>query len=190
MAAFYDTGTIEHFIKLSNGTISYLGSASLAPEIETRPAFIDIKNDLAGRLLPIDKLYDGEQHIINTTLNRFDWATYKSLSPSVVVPGGAGPGVLVDGKLNRGTLTFNSTSFQLILVYTFGGTVVAPATLPVGRVYNCCTLVGAKESTVGTRIMEVSLAIEANGLFNATTRAFSLYSELSADVLNGLPTPN
>lgn len=183
-ANFRPTGAIEHYVKFRHGTTRYLGTATLAPEIEVRPAWIDIKNDLGGRTVPMDKVRDREQHVISTTLNRFDWDTYKALQGLGV---GSSPAAVGETDLTHGTLTFGSSDFELALVYRLFGTSGTPADTPQGRRYYSCVLLGARESTVGTRIMEVALVVEANQLFIPATRLFSFYSEVAADVTAGLP---
>ena len=185
-------GPIDLFAKMrTTGLTWYIGTCREAPEVEVRPAFIDIKNDIGGRSVPVQKLYDGEQHLIYlTATNRLDWAGYKAMSRAIV---GGGGGLLgADGPLDRGSLVMGSTDFEFVLKYNFGTTVVAPE-MPVGRRYWSCVLLGARESTAGTRLMEVSMILEANAVYTSTgqspnaNRSFSLYSEQAADVLNGLP---
>ena len=181
MPAFqFCPGPIEHYVKFRSGGTFYLGTATIAPEIERKPAFTDVKNDLGGRVLPFQKSYEGSQHVISTTLNRFDWDTYALLSENDVGGG-------VDEQTDRGTLVLGSQDFELILVNSYAGTGVIPNTYPVGRRYFSCILLGSRESTVGTRVAEVSLVIEANSLFEAATRKFYLFSDDAASVKNGLP---
>lgn len=189
-ALFHTPGPIELFVKFRDGRTLYLGTCAQSPEVEVRPAYIDIKNDLGGRSVPITKIYDGEQHLIYlTATNRFDWRAYKLMKRDAV-SGDVGPGVSLDGALNRGSIAIGTYDFELVLRYAFGGTAVASTEMPYGRRYYSCVLVAAKESTVGTRLMEVSMAIEANGLFRPDSRSFLLYSELADDVTNSLPAVN
>lgn len=190
-AVMHTPGAIDHYVKASfNGveTIAYLGTATTAPEIEVRPAYLNVINDLGGRTVPFQKVPDRQQHVITTTLNRFDWLTYKTISRDVTL-GGVAQGI--DGLYSHGILGLGTAGvdFELILVYTLAGSIFATQ-FPRGRRYWSCLVLGAKESTVGTRVEEVSLVIEANELFDPLTRAFELYSENPTDVLAGLPTPD
>lgn len=182
MAAFQFTpGPIEHFVKFRGGTTAYLGTAVLAPEIERRPAYINVQNDLGGRSVPFQKVYDGAQHIITTTLNRFDWDVYALLSEDDVDIG-------FDSGTQRGSLVLGDQDFELVLVNSFSGSASLSSAYPPGRRYWSCILLGARESTVGTRVTEVSLVFEANALFDASTRIFELFSDAPNDVSSGLPS--
>lgn len=183
-AALYTPGPIEHYVKFRTGVTRYLGTAVTAPEIEVRPAYINVQNDLGGRSVPFQKVADRKQHVISTTLNRFDWATYKAMLPDGVTSAGA---FGADDNTTHGVLSLGYTDFELILRYAYGGTSVIPSDFPVGRRYWSAVVLGSRESTVGTRVEEVALVIECNELFNPTLRTFRLYSEISADVLPGLP---
>lgn len=185
MAKFYTPGAIEHFVRFRNGSVSYLGTAMVAPEVEARPAFLNVMNDLGGRSVPVDLVADRTQHLITTTLNRFDWATYKAMELSTL---GAAGATKDENIFTHGTLTIGAADFELIWVYTLAGTGVIPVDFPRGRRYYSCVIKGARESTVGTRVMELSLVIEANEVFNPTNRTFRLFSENSVDVLTGLPS--
>jgi len=203
-ALFTPAGPIDLFVKLRDNSTAYLGTCKEAPEVEVRPAFIDIKSDISGRTVPINKCFDGEQHLIYlTAVNHIDWLAYKFISRATTgglglvgqAIGGTGDTSRVDGPLDRGSLVIGSTDFELVLRYTFGGTVVAPE-LPVGRRYWSCVLVGARESTVGSRLMEVSMVLEANSIYSSTGsssnggRTFKLYTEKPDEVLSGLPVVN
>jgi hypothetical protein len=155
--------------------------------VEVRPAWIDIKNDITGRSVPAGKIPDGEQHLLYlTATNRFDWAGYKFMARATV-PGDIGSGVLIDNVISQNTIATGSDDFEFVLRYSLGGLPTSPAQMPVGRRYYSCVLVGARESTVGSKIMSVSMVLEANPLPNFATRTFRLYSELASDVLTGLP---
>ena len=184
MAKFYTPGAIEHFVRFRDGSVSYLGTAVLAPEIEVRPAFLNVVNDLGGRTLPMDKVGDRTQHVVTTTLNRFDYETYKYIENSTVGPNGARK---IDDAFTHGTLTFQQADVELILVNALAGTGATPSDYPRGRRYYSATLVGGRESTVGTRVTELTLLFECNEIFNAPTRTFTLFTEVAAEVLNGLP---
>jgi hypothetical protein len=190
-ANLYTTGAIEHFVTVA-GTTYYLGTATTAPEIENRPAFLNVINDLGGRTVPFQKVPDRSQHIITTTLNRFDWAVYKRICMDQINAAGIvrDESITTHGILALGsatTLSNGLADFELTLVYTLAGTPVAPVDLPPGRRYWSCVVLGSKESTVGTRVEEVSLVLEANQLFDPVTRSFVLYSEVPGEVLTGLP---
>lgn len=187
MAAFYTPGPKDHYIRFRDGSVSYLGTATTAPEVESRPAFLNVINDVGGRTVPTQKVRDRIQDVVSTTLNRFDWATYKSISGAQE---NGGPGVLIDNNLTHGTLVLGSSDFELIIVNSLALTAgTVPADFPVGRRYFSAVLLGARESSVGSRVEEVSLVFECNELFVPETRVWRFYSELATDVTGGLPAP-
>jgi hypothetical protein len=174
-------GPIEHFVVFPGQSIAtYLGSAVLAPEQEAEDFKIPVLNDLGGRSVPFQLVQDGEQWMVMTTLNRFDLAVCRAIR---ALPGGGAP-LGSETGIARGTLVIGLSDFQLILVNSYAGTPSAgvnAAALNAGRGFYSSTLLKYKESTVGTRVLEVSLAIQCNNVFNPATRGFSLYTE------SGLP---
>lgn len=178
---FYAPGAVEHFV-VYGGVGYYLGTATTAPEVEGRPYYLNVINDLGGRSAPMQKVGDRQQHIVTTTLNRFDWAVYKAIvfASSSGQLGG-------DSNFTQGVLTLNNLDFELALVFQQAVAGNTPTGFPVGRRYFSAQVIGYRESTVGTRVEEVTLVMECNELFDATTRQFALYSENSATVLQGLP---
>lgn len=191
MAAFFTTpGPIFIYVNwvYQGGTPTFLGTAVTAPEVEGRPAYINVLNDLSGRSVPGQKVYDGEQDIVTVTLNRFDFGVYTQLKSQSKVAAAAG----FNTPLNRGSLAFTQTDFQLILVNSFFGTAQASPVLTSGRLYYSALLTGWRESTVGTRVEEVALVFECNAPINPTSStpgafgSFNLYTE----TLPGLPVPS
>lgn len=181
-AFFYAPGAIEHYVTLRNGTTYYLGTAVTAPEIEGRPFYLNVINDIGGRTAPMQKVGDRQQDVVTTTLNRFDYAVYKTIL-------GETNEVLLHDNSTQGTLVIGALDFQLTLVYTAALAGNVPNNFPVGRRYFSAVVIGVRESTVGTRVEEVTLVIECNETFNPTTRVFTLYSENSTVVTTGLPNP-
>jgi hypothetical protein len=162
---FRVTGPIDVYVRFNanqGGLTQYLGTATTAPEVEGRPSFLSVINDKSSRTVPMQKVYDGEQDVVTMTLNRFDYVVYQSLRNNSTR---AASTVGTDGPLARGNLMINNNDFNLILVYTFFGTVNATVDLPPGRFYNSALLTGYRESTVGTRVEEVALVFECNGVF-------------------------
>lgn len=183
-ALFRPVGAVEHFVRFRDGTTRYLGTATVAPEVEVRPGFLPVMNDLGGRTFPVCRVRDREQHLVSTTLNRFDWDTYKAcqgLAP------GSSPATLVDTVLTHGVIAEGVSDFELILVYSLAGTAASPADTPAGRRYSSAVLLGSRESSVGSRVMEVACVFECNEAFVPASRAFSLYTEVAALVTAGLP---
>lgn len=184
---FYAPGAVEHYVRIrGSSSAEYLGTAVTAPEVETRPAYLNVINDIGGRTLPMQKVGDREQHVITTTLNRFDYDVYNRLK----ITGNGSGGLGFHDNTTQGVLTLNYLDFELILV--FAAVLANPAAFPaypVGRRYWSGQIVGSKESTVGTRVQEIALVIECNELFNPANRVFDLYTEITSSVTSGLPSP-
>lgn len=181
---FYAPGAIEHYVTLRNGTSYYLGTAVTAPEVEGRPFYLNVINDIGGRSAPMDKVGDRAQHLVTTTLNRFDETVLQ-----IITGLNTSTGLAAHTTLNQGTLTFGYLDFQLVLVYAASVAGLTPSIFPVGRRYYQSQVVGLRESTVGTRVQEVTLAIECNEIFVPATRVFNFYTENSSLVTTGLPDP-
>ncbi len=177
----YCNGPIDHYVQFrGESTAVYLGTAVIAPEQEAEDFKIPVLNDLGGRSVPFQLVQDGEQWLCMTTLNRFDMAVLNRLR---ALPG-AGPGqVPVIGQESgraRGTLVIGINDFQLVLVNTYGNTPSAGVNagqLNTYRGFASATILKYKESTAGTRVLEASLAIQCNNVFDPASRGFLLYGQ-------------
>lgn len=183
-AAIHCPGPILLYVRFRNGTTSFLGTAVEAPEVEQQIFHIPVMNDLGGRNVPFQRVYDGEKHVITLTANRVDYTVYAAIRDLSKTPAGVG----VDGPYDRGTLEVGYTDFELILIYTYGQSTVpgAQPDFPAGRRYYSAVLAGAKESTAGTRVLDIAMAFETTPVYDATTRTLSLYTETN---FGALPTP-
>lgn len=154
---------------------SYLGTAVTAPEIDLNFATINVMNDLGGRSVPFQKVFDGEQHVLSAVLNRVDMTVLKQIRDLTHNVSNLG----YEGQIERGTLMIGNNDFELQFNNVFYGQSAAPAQsdTPAGRRYASAILLAAKESTVGTRVQEIALQFECNAVFNPTARAFDLFTE-------------
>lgn len=197
------SGPIHLFCRFRGGTTGlYMGTAVASPEPEHEKHRIPIMNDIGGRSVPFQVVKDGEDAIVMATLNRFNYLLLQSIRAldSGSAPGG-NAGNLLAGKelpLARGTLVLGYTDFELVLVNEYAGTASAGTVQdePLARVYFSADLVKYKESRVGTRVLEVALAIRCNNLcfvrsgaigrvgaaIAGTAPQFTLYSDNPADV--------
>ncbi len=184
---FFAPGAIEHYIKPRNASsFAYLGTAVTAPEIEIRPAYLNVINDIGGRTLPMQKVGDREQHVVTTTLNRFDIAVYQAIT---CLGGGSGPAIGGNDNTNQGTLVIDNLDFEFIFIYAaVAANRGAFSGYPLGRRYYSSLVIGARESTVGTRVEEITLVIECNEVFTPATRVFDLYSESDTELT--VPSPS
>lgn len=174
-------GPIDHYVQFRGASQAvYLGTAVIAPEQEAEDFKIPVLNDLGGRSVPFQLIQDGEQWLVMTTLNRFDLSVCRAMR--ALISGGPDQPKTLGSETGRarGTLVIGSSDFQLILVNTYAGTPSAGANagdLNAARGFYSSTILKYKESTAGTRVLEVSMAIQCNNVFNPATRGFSLYTE-------------
>lgn len=184
----FTPGPIDHYVQLpGQSTPLYLGTAVLAPDQEAEDFKIPVLNDLGGRSVPFQLVQDGEQWIVATTLNRFDMTVLNAIR--ALPGGGPGEGRVLGSETGRarGTLVIGASDFQLILVNSYAGTPSAGATaadLPRARGFYSATILKYGESTKGTRVLEASLIIQCNNVFNPNTRGFALYQQ------GNIPVPN
>lgn len=159
----------------------YLGTCVTAPEPEGEKFKIPVMNDLGGRSVPFQLVKDGETWLIPLTMNRFDYTLCQQIR---ALDGGGAP-VGSETGLARGTLVIGISDFVLCLVNQYAGTPSAGtfvgglgnSDLIVSRTFATCNLRKYKESTVGTRVLEVAMMIEAQNVFDQTTRGFTLLTE-------------
>ncbi len=178
----FSPGPIHHFVIFRNqSTPFYLGTAVLAPEPENEKFKIPIMNDLGGRSVPFQLIQDGETWYVVSTMNRFNLPLARDIR--ALESGGAGLGQ--ESGFARGTFSIGISDFMLILLNGYATTPAAgtvPDRLNVGRQWFSCNLRKYKESTVGTRALEVAMIIECQNVFIPSTRGFKNYTESAADI--------
>lgn len=191
-AGQFTPGPIDHYVLFRGAQVAeYLGTAVMAPEQEAEDFKIPILNDLGGRSVPFQLVQDGEQWMIQTTLNRFDFGVYRSIRDRISAGPGQPTALGSETGRARGTLVIGSSDFSLILVNTYAGT--PSSGLPIGvlpplnalRGFYSSTLLKYKESTVGTRVLELALLFQCNNVFDPISRGFGLYSEAAGSFTLG-----
>ncbi len=192
-ASFYTLGPADIFVDFrvsdnAGNVVSaecvYFGTSITSTEVQSKTYKLDVFNDLSGRQVPILRIDDGVEHDILLSLNRFDMDVWRRIQA-----GGSGPqNAGVEGRFTRGRIHTGVTDVGLRWLYSFPANGIAvPADSPIGRRYYSCTLRGGKESRVGSRVEELTLAFTATPLFNPNDRSFTLFSEISTFVTAGLP---
>jgi hypothetical protein len=202
----FTPGPITLFVRFrTNSTIRYLGTCVSAPEPEGEQFKIPVMNDLGGRSVPFQLIQDGEMWQVSVTMNRFDLPlcrAIRSLSSGVV------PTVPVDlntfgsetGRA-RGTLVLGVSDMQLFMVNTYAGTPQAGTFSPGGsaqadlntmRAFASVNLRKYKESTAGTRVLEVAMALDCQNIWlpdasGDFARGFTIFSEATT---SGIPPVN
>jgi hypothetical protein len=164
-----------------NSAVYYLGTCVAAPEPEHEKSRVPIMNDIAGRNEPFQIVKDGENATIMATMNRFDWLllqTIRGLDSTNTPPATPLSGNTFAGWENsqtRGTLVIGITDFQLLIWNEYATVAGASGTVndqtPV-RMYSSVELVKYKESTVGTRVLEVACAFRAVSVYSSANMGF------------------
>ena len=187
-AGQFTPGPVLHYVVIPQypTTAYFLGTHVTAPKARAEMYEIPVYNDLGGRSARFQSISDGEEWKIQTTLNRFDLNLIRTLRylKSGVVFGGIVPNPLAFPLTGlpvplgtqsggaRGTMVMGVQDFQLILVNSYAGTLAAglPTTAAVdlnsARGYASCSITAYEEDTETTRVLEISIMIEARGLFN------------------------
>lgn len=176
-------GPIHLFCRFRGTTTGlYMGTAVQAPEPEHEKKRIPVFNDIGGRSVPFQIVQDGEDAIVMATLNRFNYLLLQSLRAldSGTPPGGLAGNALAGSEIARarGTFKIGYSDWELILINEYAGTPSAGTNgaatdLPAGRIYFSADLQKYKESTVGTRVLEVGLAIKCENIARPGTGALS-----------------
>lgn len=183
-ALIHCTGAIHHFVafRSSPNLYRYLGTAEVAPEVEADPSYLNIMNDLRGRSKPAIKVFDGETHAVYSTLNRFDYSTWKACKDAFKHTNNLAT-MGREGRLENGNVVAGIGDFELVLAYDYAGTAAQSPDLPNGRRYFSVTVGNYKESTAGTRVMNIGVRFDCDAVFNfAAGRTWDLYTENLANL--------
>lgn len=196
--AFKVSGPIHHFVQpytqygsTAAGLLYYLGTAEIRPQVRIQSFKLDAKNDLAGRLLPMQTVYQGKMAQIGLGLNRFSSPAMDALRST------GGVGGIYQGKdfqLARGSLEFLKHTFQLWQVYGFYNW-TTPATgvdyIPPGRYWPNVRIAAEDEQRIGTEDWLKLLVLEAYGLPVCASGLWThtLWSQETADFPVDVQTP-
>lgn len=188
-------GPILLYAKFNTGTTAkFLGTAVTAPEPENEKFKLEVMNDLGGRSVPFQLIQDGEKWFVAFTLNRYNGRIVEAIrslesGQAPVLNGGVNPGLGNETGQARGTLVIGATDFQLLAINSYFNTPaagqfvggIAASDLPQGKFFYSCNLRKYKESTVGTRVLEVAMLVECQNVFIPSTRGFACYTENPAN---------
>lgn len=199
------TGPVHHFVQIVTpfisvgttttaagaGSIFYLGTAEVQPQIKVKKVAIPVKNDLGGRLLPSQNVYQGQMGQIGVAFNRF---SLRALNEIKAVGGLAGVYKGVDYYNAVGALEFDKYTFRLWQVngfYNFGTPVTGAAEIPPGRYWPNVRLDDEADQKIGTIDWTKLLVMTAYKLPSCTTGLYSgiLYSEEIADFPSDVRVP-
>lgn len=180
-------GPIHLFARFrNNSTGFYLGTCVAAPEPELEKFKIPVMNDLGGRSVPFQLIQDGESGYCVMTMNRFDYALVQSIrglesrnAKSSINAGNLSGDLEAGSEFSgaRGTLVLGLNDWQLIQVNEYANTTAAgsfngTSDLIPARIFASANLRKYKESTVGTRVLEVSMVVEFQNIYNPAGLSF------------------
>lgn len=153
----------------------YLATAVTAPEVTAHLQHTPVTTDAnAPGAYQLAKA--NEYHVIDAVLNRINFENWNLLKNDF-----AGPADFVR-TFKPGQLILNSEDVQLFLRYAIPSAGVAgPAGTTAGRLYMSAVLTDYKESTVNTRLQEITVRLECHPLYFYAERVFKLYSERPMD---------
>ena len=167
-----------------NSTANYLGTAEIAPRIEKQYGSLEVKNDLASRQFPFQRVDDGEIHVYSCVLSRYDYLIMRALQDRYAHQA-AFTNQGIDSRFKRGSLVMGIGDVQLIHVNDFTGVQpthpLATADQPPGRLYYSANLMTAADDAGATRANFIPLVFQCDALYDPTTRQFFLYSEVPSN---------
>lgn len=161
-------------------------------------AYKKVFNDLTGQLIPIERIFQGEEGQVLSPLNRFNQDVYTLISsaprfgaPNTFPRGSHGP-LDIGAKVRE-----NSCYFGLILQLPFAGTVNSPSSeaMPKYYYFPMCVCENDDFEEMGTAAEEILLAITAQQVFipgnNSSTNVLQGGTWLYSNSISiTLPTPD
>lgn len=174
----------------SPGGLYYLGTCEIQPQAKVTRTSIPVKNDLGGKLLPSQTVYQGQMAQIALALSRWSLDGLNALKATGLlgIQGG------IDRNLAIGSLEFYQHTFELWFTHHFYNW-TTPATganaITPGRYWRNCKLVDEEDKDYGSTAWNKLLKIEAYTGPICTTGVWSrvLYSEDPADFPTDVRTP-
>lgn len=160
MAQLWTTGPAHWFVSPPAPTVAsmlsaaaYLGTCEEPPDIDKRPAWEPVFNQLGGTKVPFDQLFEGEDALIDATVNRFNMPPQIALddyvrTPGILAGGAATPGVSEPGDIGTLMLT-ESRCHVLIVVFPYTAK-AAYAGQEAGYLFPSVLLEGNTVRRVGT----------------------------------------
>jgi hypothetical protein len=128
------SGVVHHYVRITSvggsQEIYALGQAEVTPQMTRLKHKQRVMNDIAGKTLPFQKTYDGEDARVSVLLSRFSNLAWGALLEQDESLGGLIPIAGQESRWARGSLVYGQTSFELWQVYD---NFFAPAGVDVGE---------------------------------------------------------
>lgn len=193
MQKMYSTGPALMYVRtIAEGT-RFVGTAESAPNLFITRAYEPIYNDLAGSMLPMDRMVEGHEALVSAVLTRWDedvldfMATLTTFDPDV-------------GSTALGTVGTimgqEDQTFEFWIKFPFFAKTAyssAPGAMKPGYHFFASMMVGREEIGVGTKANRRHIMIQCQRQLvsgasptNMDSRIFDLYDTDMSDV-NGIP---
>ena len=155
------------------GIAFYLGTPERPADIDIRPYYEDVMNDLAGGMAPFDAMYVGQDALITFDLTVWN-APVLELLKNFANPGGGG-NAGTDKSGDRGTLMlYEAKAWELYIGYP-RSSLPAMSTLPAGYHFAACFLQGPHKMTPGLKPYKERCVIRALAPYFVDGQGFLLY---------------
>jgi hypothetical protein len=195
------TGSVHHFVNTLASSVPvtptatatyYLGTCETQPQIDVQRMALDVFNDIGGRSIPFQQIYEGEVAVVGLLLTRWSQLAYNAVrDPGQAISGNSSITPGQDSEIGgRGTLMFNRINVRLWQLFDFYGTSIAQTNLPPGRYWPNAQLAAHKIVDSGTAAEKLLLVFNCIPIYNTSTRGFQFYSEAVADFTDGTNTIN
>lgn len=168
------SGPNHCFVQFPGGQPLYLGTPERSLEVEWKPYYEPVMNQLAGTQLPFDETFQGLAAELSGVFTRYD-ATVMNLimtAPPLAAP----PALGSENRLSRGSLTYGRYFPSFIVVNGFFGTAnAAPDDLPGYRFLNA-KFAALKIGEQGTTATKYGVAVSAIPVYVPSTGGFVCYT--------------
>lgn len=162
---YHVTGAVHHYIRIPAYPLNiyYLGTCEVQPDLRIWEYSAEVRNDIAGRMLPGQKTDQGEKADLGMQLSRFSEIAYGWLR----LPRGANNGLQVQigwqGRFGRGSLVFGSKTFELWQVFERSTVAAFRGQQPLGYYWPQVELLQHMPVTLGNQEKQLMLVCEAQG---------------------------
>lgn len=172
MSKIFTTGPALMF--LSYGEPMYLGTAESPPDIDLIGGFEPVFNDLGGTVLPMDRIYEGEEAIISFVLNKYN---QPALDIIQAVVGGKTMGRDTFGDIGT-IIGQEDRTFGFGMVFPYAAKPIY-SDMPAGYNFFSCFRIGPQGVRPGTRAKSHNLILRAQ---RYTTARASLGNTISTSL--------
>lgn len=182
MAKLYTTGPVHIFVGCGGSVnakqVLYLGTGQEAPDIEIQREFEPVKNDIGGTMLPMDRVYEGQEAMISVALNRIKLTTLHAMQS--IRLGGLTPGIETVDTIGT-AICQEGWTYPTFLVFPYQAAKASMADLPAGYRFWSTFLQGPDRIKPGTRVKQVHVLIRCMRHFG------NVANPLSGSAVGGQP---